>query len=139
MSDAIIQLRAFDPETDYPIVENWWKAHGWSAVPKVMLPKLGVMAFYASDKIEDAAAAWLYMDNSSPVCMLEWLVANPSLSATKTVRALKHVCQFLTSEAKHNGYAVMLTTCKQEGLVKFHERQGFHKTDAEMTHLLKVF
>jgi len=40
MSDAIIQLRAFDPETDYPIVENWWKAHGWSAVPKVMLPRL---------------------------------------------------------------------------------------------------
>lgn len=139
MSETVIQLRMFDPDTDYPIVEGWWKAHGWSAVPRLMLPKLGVVAFYAGDKIEDAAAAWLYMDNSSPVCMLEWMVANPALSATKTVRALKHVCQFLTAEAKHNDYAVMLTTCKQESLAKFHEKQGFARTDEDMIHLVKIF
>jgi hypothetical protein len=128
----------FDPATDYPIVEKWWNAHGWTAVPQVMLPKLGVVAFYAQDKIEDAAAAWLYMDNSSPVCMLEWMVTNPTLSATKTVRALKHISQFLTSEAKHNGYAVMLTTCKQDSLAKFHSRQGFTTTDEGMIHLIKT-
>ena len=138
MSETIIQLRMFDPATDYPIVQEWWKAHGWDAVPPVMLPKLGVIAFYVSDKIEDAAAAWLYMDNSSPVCMLEWMVANPALSATKTVRALKHVSEFLTAEAKHNGYAVALTTCKQNGLAKLHEKQGFTRTDSEMIHLIKT-
>ena len=137
MSESIIQLRMFDPATDYPIVQEWWKAHGWDAVPPVVLPKLGVIAFYVSDKIEDAAAAWLYMDNSSPVCMLEWMVANPALSATKTVRALKHVSEFLTAEAKHNGYFAMLTTCKQESLIKFHERHGFERTDGGMTHMAK--
>ena len=138
MSQPVLQLRMFDPATDYPIVEEWWNAHGWTAVPQVMLPKLGVVAFYAHDKIEDAAAAWLYMDNSSPVCMLEWMVTNPTLSATKTVRALKHISEFLTGEAKHNGYAVMLTTCKQESLAKFHEKQGFDRSDGEMIHLVKI-
>jgi hypothetical protein len=138
MSQPVLQLRMFDPATDYPIVEEWWKAHGWSAVPQVMLPKLGVVAFYSGNKIEDAAAAWLYMDNSSPVCMLEWMVTNPTLSATKTVRALKHIAEFLTGEAKHNGYAAMLTTCKQDSLAKFHEKNGFDRTDSAMIHLLKT-
>ena len=139
MSETVLQLRMFDPATDYPIVEEWWNAHGWTAVPQMMLPKLGVVAFYAQNKIEDAAAAWLYMDNSSPVCMLEWMVTNPTLSATKTVRALKHIAEFLTGEAKHNDYAVMLTTCKQESLAKFHEKQGFSRTDGQMIHLVKTF
>lgn len=128
----------FDPSSDYPIVESWWNAHGWSAVPQIMLPKLGVVAFYAGEKNEDAAAAWLYMDNSSPVCMLEWMVSNPTLSASKTVRALKHLFTFLESEAKHNGYGVMLTTCKQESLAKFHQRNGFERTDGAMIHLVKT-
>ena len=139
MTQPVIQLRMFDPPTDYPIVEEWWKAHGWTAVPQIMLPKLGVIAFYAGDKIEDAAAAWLYMDNSSPVCILEWMVTNPKLSATKTVRALKHITTFITSEAKANDYAVMLTTCKQQSLVKFHEKHGFVRSDDGMTHMVKVF
>jgi hypothetical protein len=138
MSQTVLQLRMYDPATDYPIVEEWWNAHGWTAVPKVMLPKLGVVAFYDGDNKQDAAAAWLYMDNSSPVCMLEWMVTNPSLSATKTVRALKHLSEFLTNEAKHNGYAVMLTTCKQESLAKFHTKQGFTTTDEAMIHLVKT-
>lgn len=128
----------FDPSSDYPIVESWWNAHGWNAVPQIMLPKLGVVAFYAGEKNEDAAAAWLYMDNSSPVCMLEWLVSNPQLSATKTVRALKHVCGFLVSEAKHNGYGAMMTTCKQDSLAKFYEKQGFTRTDSDMIHLINT-
>ena len=138
MSDPLLQLRMFDPSSDYPIVESWWSAHGWNAVPQMMLPKLGVVAFYAGEKNEDAAAAWLYMDNSSPVCMLEWMVANPALSATKTVKALKHLFAFVESEAKHNGYAAMLTTCKQEGLAKFHQRNGFERTDGAMIHLVKT-
>ena len=139
MSNPVLQLRMFDAPADYPIVEQWWKEHGWTAVPQVMLPKLGVVAFYEGELLQDAAAAWLYMDNSSPVCMLEWLVTNPELSASKTVRALKHVSQYLTSEAKHNGYAVMLTTCKQESLAKFHEKNGFRRTDQAMNHLVKLF
>jgi hypothetical protein len=128
----------FDPATDYATVESWWKQHGWAAVPQPMLPKLGVIAFYDGENKQDAAAAWLYMDNSSPVCMLEWMVTNPAISGTKTVRALKHLSQFLTSEAKHNDYAVMLTTCKQESLAKFYEKQGFQRTDDAMLHLLKT-
>lgn len=132
----IIQLRQFDA-TDYEAVAAWWSGHGWNPVPQAMLPRLGVIAFFCSNKIEDAAAGWLYMDNSVGVCMLEWLVSNPDCAPRDVVRALGHVCDYLTAEAQACGYRAMLTTCRQEGLAKFHERRGFARTDENMIHLVK--
>lgn len=134
MNDPI-QLKIFEPEADYATVESWWKGHGWSGVPLVMLPKLGVIA---SSGDTGLAAGWLYMDNSSGVCMLEWLVTNPEVKGTGTVRGLKHVCQYLTEQARAFGYTIMLTTCRQESLARFHERNGFQTTDHEMIHMVKT-
>jgi hypothetical protein len=131
----LIQLKIFEPEADYETVKEWWEGHGWNALPAVMLPKLGVMAFTEQHGL---AAGWLYMDNSCGVCMLEWLVTNPEVKGTGTVRGLKHVCEFLTKQAKSFGYTIMLTTCRQDSLARFHERNGFQTTDSEMIHLVKL-
>jgi hypothetical protein len=133
----LLQLRMYDPATDHPIVAKWWEGHGWPVVPQLMLPKLGAVAFFAGDKIEDAAAAWLFMDNSAPVCWLEFMVSNPDLAPKKVYTALKHLDAYLTTEAKINGYAFMLTTCRQDSLVKFHEKHGFTATDHDVTHMVK--
>ena len=131
----LIQLKMFDPDTDYEMAKAWWEGHGWPAVPLVLLPKLGVIA--KTDK-DGLAAGWLYMDNSSGVSILEWLVTNPEIKGTGTVRGLKFVCDFLTQQAKAFGYTIMLTTCRQEGLARFHERNGFKITDRDMIHLVKL-
>ena len=107
MSQPVLQLRMFDPATDYPIVEEWWNAHGWTAVPEVMLPKLGVVAFYAQNKIEDAAAAWLYMDNSTGVCFAEYPITKAGLSVALMTSALRCALDFLKQEARINGYWIM--------------------------------
>ncbi len=54
------KIRLVDLSKDHGMACEWWKAHGWEAVPAVILPKLGAVAV-----IEDVpvAAAWLYMDN----------------------------------------------------------------------------
>jgi len=127
----------FDPATDHQIVAKWWEGHGWPAVPALMLPKLGLVAFFAGETIEDAAAAWLYMDNSAPVCWLEYMVSNPDVAPKQVYAALKHIDAYLTAEAKINGYSFMLTTCRQESLVKFHEKNGFTATDHNVTHMVK--
>jgi len=134
-----IQLRMFDPAQDYDMVCAWWAGHGWNAVPQAFLPKLGVVAYVTDgDKSEDTAAAWLYMDNSSPVCWLEYMVSNPKANAGRAVKSLRHLDSFLTGEAKALGYHAMMTTCRQDSLVKFHAKNGFTKTDEDVTHLVKI-
>jgi hypothetical protein len=129
----------FDLAQDYDMVCGWWQGHDWDAVPPFFLPKLGAIAFVVDgDKTEDVAAAWLYMDNSAPVCWLEYMVSNPKANAGRAVKALRHLDTFLTGEAKATGYVVMMTTCRQDSLVKFHQKNGFKKTDENVTHLVKI-
>lgn len=132
---ALYQLRLFDKEKDYDLVSSWWQGHNWSSVPAVMLPQLGVVASADENPV---AAGWLYMDNSSGVCMLEWLVTDPAAPAMKAVKGLTHICRYLSGQAKDFGYTSMLTTCRQDSLAKFHERNGFTRTDGEMIHLVKA-
>lgn len=133
MSDPI-QIRSYHPD-DYPMVFSWWDAHGWDAVPEPILPKFGVVAHRSGNAI---AAAWLYMDNSVGVSMMEWMVANPESSARDVVAAIREIIEFLKQAAIKMDYGVMLTTCKQESLASLYERNGFQRTDSSMIHLLRV-
>jgi len=79
------------------------------------------------------------MDNSgSGVCMLEWVVSNPSAPGRDAMRGINAVTEFLTIAARDMGYTFMLTTCRQESLAKVHQRNGFFKTDEGMIHLAKI-
>jgi hypothetical protein len=129
----MIRLREIKLETDYPMVAGWWKAHGWHEVPQAILPKLGVMAHF--DDLP-TAAAWLYMDNSVGVCWLEWLVSNPAAKPYPAIRCISQVIGFLKERALEMDYGVMMTTCRQDTLVRLYERNGFLKTDEGVTHLL---
>ena len=135
MSDIAPTLRLFEPEADYALVSAWWIAHGWNAVPVGVLPKLGIIAEMDGMPV---AAGWLYMDNSSGVSMMEWMVANPDAKPKSVFRSIKSIVEFLKSRAKDMGYTVMLTTCKQESLARVYEKTGFGRTDSEMIHLIQV-
>jgi hypothetical protein len=122
-------------ESDYQTVEAWWQGHGWPAVPSVMLPKLGAVAYSGEVGL---AAGWLYMDNSSGVAMLEWLVTKPEVKGTATGRGLQLMCEYLSPPANAVGHTIMLTPCRQESLARFHERNGFQTTDRKMIHMVKL-
>jgi hypothetical protein len=128
-------IRMFKSE-DYPMVKSWWEAHGWPPVPGEILPKLGVIWEHEGVPV---VAAWLYMDNSVGVCMLEWLVAAPDAPGKAVLRGIRHVVSFLQEEASRMDYNVMLTTCKQESLAKVYQKNGFNRTDDSMIHLIKIW
>lgn len=119
---------------DYDMVAKWWKYHGWDSVPAHILPALGVIVH---DGDRDLVAAWLYMDNSVGVCMMEWLVSSPNAKPRETIKGVRLIIEFLREEAKELGYGVMLTTCKQKLLSRLYEKNGFVKTDEGMTHMLQ--
>lgn len=130
----LFQVRSFTAD-DYGTVESWWHGHGWDGVPMAVLPRLGVIAECDGKPI---AAAWLYMDNSVGVCMMEWVVADPEANPREVVKGIKVLAEYLRLAAIDMNYSVMLTTCKQDSLAKLYERSGFHRTDSEMHHLLRV-
>ena len=134
----MIQLRLIEIEKDYPAFCDWWAGHGWPALPKSILPKRGVMACDAAKDGAGVAAAWLYMDNSTGVSMMEWLVTNPQSGGKETLRAINAVIGFLTERALELDYGMMLTSCRQPSLVRVLEKNGFRKTDEGVTHLLKI-
>jgi hypothetical protein len=126
------ELRIWTP-ADYPVLQGWWSGHKFPPVPQRILPPLGVI-------FSDIAAGFLYMDNGGTgVAMMEWLVTNPEKRAFESARALSKVVDFLKSEAKRMDYPIILTTCKQPGLARLLNREGFATSDQNMIHLLGVF
>lgn len=130
----MIQIEIYSPEL-YPVIEKWWTGHGWPAVPEQILPKLGVVAKW---KEQPVAAAWLYMDNSIGVSMMEWIVSNPEAPQRAVGIAICSIVEFLKAEAKSLGYGVMLSTCQQESLSKLLCRQGFEVTDRNVIHHISI-
>ena len=134
----MIQLREYTPE-DYPQLAQWWEGHGWSPVPELILPKLGIIAdMHAEESITPTAAAWLYMDNSSSVAMLKWMVSNPEANPRHVLRALKEILGFLKERAKELGYNVILATCRQDSLSKVLTKSGFEVTARDVIHHLAL-
>ena len=129
---AILSVRMVDIDADYPVVSEWWKAHGWPPVPQYMLPKLGIMV--ERDGLP-CLAGWVYMDNSCGVCMLEWVVSNPDTPPRDVLRSIEHLTAAAKLVSVQNNDHSMLTSCKQESLARAYERNGFVRTDEQMKHL----
>lgn len=120
-------------EKGYDMVSKWWEGHGWPTVPVEVLPSLGAIV---TEDLHGVAAAWLYMDNSCGVAMMEWTVTNPRANPRTTIKAIPFLIGFFKEEAKALGYHKILTTCRQESLARLFERNGFTKTDSNMIHLI---
>lgn len=136
-----MKTRPIELDQDYSEVCVWWEGHGFSIVPRVFLPKIGVMV--VNDDGQKLAAGWIYMDSSSPVTWLEWCVTNPKNRPTLSMVALKVLIG--AAKAAINGIrdelpgsAAMLFTCRQQSLVRLFEKEGFEKTDEGVTHMLTV-
>jgi N-acetylglutamate synthase-like GNAT family acetyltransferase len=128
-------LREFIAETDYPILVEWWKGHGFPVLPVAVLPKLGLVVEHDTKPI---ACAFLYMDNSVGVCMLEWLTTAPEAAPKAIPSAIRAIVEVMAQRAKEMNYGVMLTTCRQPALARVFEKNGFEKTDEAVIHLLKL-
>ena len=126
----MIAIEIYNPEL-YPVLKEWWKGHGWDPVPECVFPKLGVVARVNGNP---TAAAWLYMDNSVGVSMMEWVVSDPFAAPRHVAVAICSIVRFLKAEAKSLDYGVMLATCKQESLSRLFVREGFQATDRSMIH-----
>ena len=131
----MISIRPYEPETDYPLFAEWWTGHNFTPVPANILPLLGNVALY-NDK--PVAAAWLYMDSSTPIAMLEWLVTDPANNPKISAIGLVHVVQSLKLAAATAAHPVILASCRQESLARLLVKTGFTLADKDVIHLISI-
>lgn len=132
MKANLINIREKDAAL-YPIFAEWWTAHGWAPVNIAVLPKCGILI--TTDHHKPVMAAWLYMDNSTGVAMMEWTVGNPDASGREIYTAIARLVVAVKEVAASLDYGFILTTAKQHTLARCFERNGFTLNENGMTHL----
>lgn len=120
-------------DSDYPLASEWWQAHGWPAVPRGLIPVVGVAVEINGSP---AAMGWLKLESSTSIGMMEWVVSNPKNSPRDSVKAIREVTESIKACAKAQGRTALFTYCKQPSLARSYERSGFQITDKDMIHLV---
>jgi len=130
----MIQLRMFE-ERDYPIVCEWWLAHGWPLPPIESLSEFGMIAY---DEKYLLCVGWLYL-TTGYWGWLEWIVVNPDAPMKRRQTGLKSLIARLLEEAKVFKIKAVHCSLKSPGLIRMHQKAGFLIGDTGMTNLVYPF
>lgn len=74
-----MSIRQIDMATDLPMIRQWWAEHKAIAVPDEFLPQ----GFIVQSGGVDIAAAFLYLDVTGKLAMIEYLTTNPRVALSR--------------------------------------------------------
>lgn len=124
--------KIYNPEAHYLLLSGWWEKWWGHAPSRSSLPMSGVIV---TDDESYLAAGFLYLDVTSPVGLLSWLVTNPEITAREKAAALKVLTGGIKELAKSQGRSVIMAAFPQGGLTRLLEGQGYKMQDTKMAHL----
>jgi len=111
-------------ESDYEILTDWWKAWGWPALAKDMLPDNGTGGIMVENKGENIVAGFLYWSNSKLV-WLDWIISNPKTNRDIRQEAIKKLILTAESMTKEAGSKFMMSISRSNSLLKIHKELGW--------------
>jgi len=120
-------------ENDFEVFYSWCDAHQFPKLPRSILSSRGYMAFIEDKPI---IAGFLYKDETSGFCLVEWVVSNPNSSSEEREEGLKELINQLRVEAKKLGGIILYTMVQNVNLIQRYLNNGFQVTDQNMTHLI---
>lgn len=119
-----MKARKFTGE-DYPIVSEWYVAHGWPSAPHVgMLSSTGLIV---EDETGPLAVGFIYLTNSA-IGFLEWIATRPKMGA-KALKALKFLFDEIKERCREMGIRVLHSFSDDKTLKIFTKLGGFHATE----------
>ena len=128
----MIQSEFFNPTKHYVEICNWWVAQGWEPIPMDHLPQYGIVV-YAGEVM--ACAAFVYRTDSA-FCLLDWIVANPTVRKQERTDCLNMLFEAAQMVAKEMGFKSLFTTTKNSTLISRMEINGFEVQGERMTNLI---
>jgi len=112
-------------ESDYKILEKWWKAWDWPPIEKDFLPENGTggLIVQAKDKTP-IVAGFLYMTNSKAV-LLEWIISNPEYREVDRDAAITALIMGAEAVVRNAGNKYMFTIGRNKKLINKHKELGW--------------
>lgn len=114
---------------DKPLLDSWWSAQGWPAIPLTHLPATGII-------VDECAAGFLYKTDSQ-FALLEFVVGDPAVDKTRRQAAVDRVVECLTFMAGEAGYTAIFATIRHPRLQKAYEKSGFVVSDTGMNSMVR--
>jgi len=130
----MIHLRMIKQE-DYPMLEAWWKAHGWPPVPQDALSEFGMIAHTEKHEL---CAGWLYL-MTKYWGLIEFVVVNPEAPRKDRKVGVELLLGRLIQEAKLFNVKALFSSLKSNGLIRLYVKNGFKVTEHNMTNCVLRF
>lgn len=111
-------------ESDWEILQKWWKAWGWPEMSKDLMPLDGLGGLIVEKDNKPIAAGFLYLTNAK-VAWTEWIVSDPEYRENDRTDALKLVVKGLEDVAISTGYKIILSVGRNKGLLNIHKELGY--------------
>jgi len=124
-------------ESDYEILTDWWKAWGWPALAKDMLPDNGTGGIMVENKGENIVAGFLYWSNSKLV-WLDWIISNPKTNRDIRQEAIKKLILTAEHMTKEAGSKYMMSISRSNSLLKTHEQMGWNIDKTPSHEMVKI-
>lgn len=125
--ETVLQVRAYESETDFPMISQWWDDHGHGteeekAITLAILPPLGIVVHEQFG--DDILALWLHLSLSCGACFLEPCISRPGLKISQTTEAVLFGIEALKKIASDQDYGVMILRA-YPAMAKVAKRAGF--------------
>lgn len=111
-------------ESDWEMLQNWWKAWGWPEMSKDLLPLNGLGGLIVEKESKPIAAGFLYLTNSK-VAWTEWIVSDPDYREDDRKDCLTMLVRGLEEVAVSTGYKIVLSVGRNKGLLNIHKELGY--------------
>lgn len=125
----------FNKETDYPQVAKFWEDHGWTAVPRELLPS-GISVKEGSKVI---CAGFIYSCSETPWCFMEWIISDKHAAPMTRAKALMLLVEGLKELAQEKGKTFIYTSTTTAAAAKIYKRVGFESLEQGSETLIYKF
>lgn len=129
-----IKLREYSKD-DYPMLKQWWVAHGAERMHDSMIPPSSVIV---EDGNGPAAFAAIYLCNSNHVAFCHGLVTRPDLHLGDTMMILEALQDGIDIIMLSSNHTLLLGTVTGPAMVRGAERIGFHVFGKPAFHIARV-
>lgn len=123
----------FETSVYYEVICEWWLAQGWPCVALSHLPTKGCGVFLDDNLV---AAAFLYI-NGTALSNFEWIVVSPKVRRAERTEVINCLITGSSDLAKQAGVESIFMSTRHESLISRLEKNGFQKTDLNMTNLVR--
>jgi hypothetical protein len=127
--------RLLNLNTDYPILQKWWKDRNMYVIPKEYLTPFGIMSFENETPV---AAAFLFPVLGCRQAMIRYPISDKNLSNEIRDKGIELVLAALHDLARSMSYKYILITTNHPNFIKRLEKMNYQRDAENCVHYLGV-